>query len=234
MDNHDHAQDHPVPGGGTEQRFPIDEQTVAEQAEWMAGRGGTFASRSGRRLSERISRRSMISKIGRWTLGASGVAVVSSLPVARAFAQETPAAPAAEPLVPEFDGSNPAECDYWRWCSMDGTSCAACEGGGLTTCAPGSKPGAEYWVGCCTNPEDGKTYLIAYYDCCGAPSCSNAFCGEPDMQSTMYNPVSGSFDQEIIWCVSDQSQSYTCTMAPIIGADCQARPAVRPKVGAGS
>ena len=86
MDNHDHAHDHPVSGGGTEQRYPIDEQTVAEQAEWMAGRGGTFASRSGRRLSERISRRSMISKIGRWTLGASGVAVVSSLPVSRAFA----------------------------------------------------------------------------------------------------------------------------------------------------
>ncbi|MDV3208523.1 MAG: amine dehydrogenase, partial [Rhodococcus ruber] len=38
----------------------------------------------------------------------------------------------------------------------------------------------------------------------------------------------------IIWCVSDESQSYTCTMAPIIGEDCQARPAERPKVGAGS
>lgn len=54
------------------------------------------------------------------------------------------------------------------------------------------------------------------------------------MQAVMYNPVSGSYDQEIIWCVSDESQSYTCTMAPIIGEDCQARPADRPKVGAGS
>ncbi len=50
------------------------------------------------------------------------------------------------------------------------------------------------------------------------------------MQAIMYNPVSGSFDQEIIWCVSDESQSYTCTMAPIIGEDCQTRPAARPKV----
>ena len=113
-------------------------------------------------------------------------------------------------------------------------SCAACNGGGVTTCAPGSRPGAEFWVGCCTHPDTGKTYLIAYYDCCGAPSCSNAFCGEPDMQAIMYNPVSGSNDQEIIWCVSDESQSYTCTMAPIIGEDCQTRPAARPKVGAGS
>ncbi|MER2203112.1 MAG: amine dehydrogenase, partial [Rhodococcus sp. (in: high G+C Gram-positive bacteria)] len=33
---------------------------------------------------------------------------------------------------------------------------------------------------------------------------------------------------------SDESQAYTCTMAPIIGEDCQTRPAERPKVGAGS
>jgi methylamine dehydrogenase light chain len=117
---------------------------------------------------------------------------------------------------------------------MDGTPCTSCAGGGMTTCSPGSKPGAEYWVGCCTSPDDGKTYLIAYYDCCGSSGCSNTFCGEPDTQAIMYNPVSGSFDQEIIWCISDESQSYTCTMAPIIGTDCQVSPAARPKVGAGS
>ncbi|QNG21165.1 amine dehydrogenase [Rhodococcus triatomae] len=219
-----------------ENRYPVDENTVREQSEWMAGKGGTFASRATRRMSERVSRRSMISRIGRWTMGVSGVALISSLPVTRsAFAQETPAPEGGgEPQLLDFDGHDPAECEYWRWCNMDGTSCAACNGGGVTTCAPGSKPGAEFWVGCCTDPDDGKTYLIAYYDCCGAPSCSNAFCGEPDTQAIMYNPVSGSYDQEIIWCVSDESQSYTCTMAPIIGEDCQVTPAVRPKVGAGS
>ena len=45
----------------------------------------------------------------------------------------------------------------------------------------------------------------------------------------MYNPVAGSYDQEIIWCVSDESQAYTCTMAPIIGEDCQTRPAAAPR-----
>ncbi len=222
----------------TENRYPVDEATVQAQAEWMAGQGGSLTSRTGRKLSERVSRRSMISRIGKWTMGVSGVALISTLPVTRsAFAQEpeVPApAPGPEPRVPVYDGKDPAECEYWRWCNMDGTSCAACNGGGVTTCAPGSKPGAEFWVGCCTNPDTGKTYLIAYYDCCGAPSCSNAFCGEPDMQAVMYNPVSGSYDQEIIWCVSDESQAYTCTMAPIIGEDCQTRPAERPKVGAGS
>ncbi|MET0318631.1 MAG: amine dehydrogenase, partial [Rhodococcus fascians] len=91
MDHQDH--DHSDHANPTEQRYPVDESVVAEQAEWMAGRGGSFASRSGRKLSERVSRRSMISRIGRWTLGASGVAIVSSLPVSRAYAQETPSAP---------------------------------------------------------------------------------------------------------------------------------------------
>ncbi len=126
-----------------ENRYPVDEATVKEQAEWMAGRGGSFIGRTGRRMSERVSRRSVISKIGRWTMGVSGVALISSLPVTRtALAQEPPAPTPAEPepLVPVYDGKDPAECEYWRWCNMDGTSCAACNGGGVTTCAPGSVP----------------------------------------------------------------------------------------------
>lgn len=229
-DNHDSSSGGLDPNA-SEQRYPVDQDTVAAQSDWVSGVGGTFTSRMGRRLSERVSRRSMISRIGRWTLGVSGVAVVGSLPVARAGA-DSATSPTA--MLPDYVGKNPAECDYWRWCNMDGTPCASCQGGGVTTCAPGSKPGAEFWVGCCTNPADNKTYLIAYYDCCGAPGCSTTYCGEPDAQTTMYNPVAGSFDQEIIWCVSDESQSYTCTMAPVIGVDCQTREATRPKVGAGA
>lgn len=221
----------------TENQYPVDESTMQEQADWMAGKGGSWISRMGRRMSENTSRRSMLSIIGRVGIGVAGVAVISALPVSRAVAETAAATPDPTPteLFPAFDKTgDTSTCDYWRWCNMDGTPCTSCAGGGLTTCAPGSKPGAEFWVGCCTNPDDNKTYLIAYYDCCGASGCSNTFCGQPDNQAIMYNPVSGSFDQEIIWCVSDESQSYTCTMAPIIGTDCQARPAVRPKVGAGS
>lgn len=231
----------------TENRYPIDESAMQEQADWMAGRGGSAVSRLGRLMSERTSRRSMLGMLGRWGMGAAGVAIIGSLPVTRAaIASDLPksmapgtgrAAAAADDssLFPAFDETGDSStCEYWRWCNMDGTPCTSCSGGGMTTCAPGSKPGAEFWVGCCTNPDDGKTYLIAYYDCCGAPGCSNTFCGQPDNQAVMYNPVAGSFDQEIIWCVSDESQAYTCTMAPIIGTDCQVAPAVRPKVGAGS
>ncbi|MBO3664747.1 methylamine dehydrogenase light chain [Microbacterium stercoris] len=224
----------------TENQYPIDESAMQEQIDWMAGRGGSMIGRVGRRMSETTSRRSMLGALGRWGIGAAGVALIASLPVTRAdlaaaaIPSHRPAAGGDE-LFPAFDETgDTSTCEYWRWCNMDGTPCTSCAGGGLTTCAPGSKPGAEFWVGCCTNPDDGKTYLIAYYDCCGAPGCSNTFCGEPDNQAIMYNPVAGSFDQEIIWCVSDESQAYTCTMAPIIGTDCQVAPSARPKVGAGS
>jgi methylamine dehydrogenase light chain len=182
-------------------------------------------------------------------MGITGVAMVASLPVTRdpkASAQSStspsPTAPSGgteafgegDDLLPTYDGKDPTKCDYWRWCNMDGTPCTSCAGGGIATCAPGSKPRAEYCVGCCTNPADVKTYLIAYYDCCGAPGFSTTYCGEPDAQAVMYNPVSGSFDQEIIWCISDESQSYTCTLSPIVGEDCQTQKATRPRVGAGS
>lgn len=55
-----------------ENRYPVDEETVKEQAAWMAGKGGSFMSRTGRRMSEQVSRRSMISRLGRWTMGVSG------------------------------------------------------------------------------------------------------------------------------------------------------------------
>jgi len=218
----------------SENQYPLDESASQEQADWMAGRGGSTVSRLGRLMSERISRRSLLSRIGRWGIGAAGVAIVGSLPVTRsALASENNGA--ADGLFPAFDETeDSSSCQYWRWCNMDGTPCTSCAGGGVTTCPPGAKPGAEFWVGCCTNPEDGKTYLIGYYDCCGAPGCSNTFCSQPDSQAVMYNPITGSNDPDILWCVSDESQSYTCTMAPVIGADCQVTPAVRPKVGAGA
>lgn len=225
-----------------------DQDRLNEHARWLAGEGGSRTSRFARYLSEKTSRRSAMSRIAGWTMGLTGVAMLGSLPFSRNQASAAPAdtdAPAGgadgvevfgdgDDLIPTYDGKDPTECNYWRWCNMDGRPCPSCAGGGISTCAPGSKPGAEYWVGCCTNPDDGKTYLIAYYDCCGAPRCSTNYCGEPDAQAIMYNPVSGSFDQEIIWCISDESQSYTCTLAPIVGEDCQTQHATRPRVGAGS
>lgn len=212
------AHDHDSP----DNRVPVDQETVDEQARWLAGQGGGLTGRMSRRISERVSRRSALSSLSRWAMGVSGVAVVSSLPVSRAAA--APAHGTADqstvPVDPVPTGKNPAECDYWRLCNMDGMTCADCAGGGVTTCPPGSRPGAEYWVGCCSDPDTKKSYLMAYYDCCGASACSSNFCGTSQVPLQAYNPVPGGFDQQIVWCVSDESQTYTCTIAPVIGEDC--------------
>lgn len=201
--------------------MPVGQDAVQEHADWLAGGGGGTASRAARKLSERTSRRGMLARMGAWMIGAAGVTTVAALPVSRALADTS------DKIVPDYAGKDPSKCEYWRWCNMDGSPCADCAGGGVTTCPPGSTPGAEFWVGCCTHPDSKKTYLVAYYDCCGGAGCAATFCAEPHVQAQMYNPVSGSFDQEIIWCVSEESQSYTCTLAPIIGEDCTPRPAAR-------
>lgn len=208
---------------GPDNRVPVDQSTVDEQARWLAGAGGTVTGRISRRISERVSRRSALASLAKWTMGTAGVTVVSSLPVSRAAAQTPeldPKQAGTVPVDPAPTGTNPAECDYWRLCNMDGMACADCAGGGVTTCPPGSRPGAEYWVGCCSDPDTKKTYLMAYYDCCGASACASTFCGTTQVPLQTYNPVPGGFDQQIVWCVSDESQTYTCTIAPVIGEDC--------------
>ena len=230
----------------TENRYPIDESAMQEQADWMAGRGGSAVSRLGRLMSERTSRRSMLGMLGRWGMGAAGVAIIGSLPVTRAaIASDAPkemiagagrtAAAAGDPsLFPAFDETGDSStCEYWRWCNMDGTP-SAVRRRRCHHLRPAASPSAEFWVGCCTNPDTGKTYLIAYYDCCGAPSCSNAFCGEPDMQAVMYDPVLQKLRPGNHLVCLRRVSACACTMAPIIGEDCQTRPAERPKVGAGS
>ncbi|MEU6259548.1 methylamine dehydrogenase light chain [Streptomyces sp. NPDC047043] len=212
---------------GPDNRVPVDQQTVDEQARWLAGKGGGLTGRMSRRISERVSRRSALSSLGRWAVGVTGVTVVSSLPVSRAAADARTSEPGQAgnvPVDPVPTGKDPSSCDYWRLCNMDGMTCADCAGGGVTTCPPGARPGAEYWVGCCSDPDTRKTYLMAYYDCCGASACSSNFCGTSQVPLQTYNPVPGGFDQQIVWCVSDESQTYTCTIAPVIGEDCTVKP----------
>jgi methylamine dehydrogenase light chain len=230
-----------------------DGDPVAAHTDWLAGRGGSLTSRASRRLSERVSRRGMLARIGRWAVGVSGVTAVNALPVARTArdAAAAPGAPAAPqpvaapsgagrpaqapetdtPLVSPFEGTDPTECDYWRYCNFDGALCSTCAGGGVTTCPPGTTPGAEFWVGCCNDPETGSTYLIAYYDCCGAAPCSNDYCQEVYSQMSPYDPATGSQDTTIVWCLTDETQAYACTIAPIMGQECSPRPSPKPARG---
>jgi methylamine dehydrogenase light chain len=211
-----HNDDHQAPN-----KVSVDQSIVDDQAGWLAGEGGSATGRVARRLSERVSRRSVLARLGQATIGISGVALVSALPVSRGVAAVNPKAVQSRQAAAVAAGTDPTKCDYWRLCNMDGQVCADCAGGGTTTCPPGSQPGAEYWVGCCTDPETNKTYLMAYYDCCGASGCASTFCDSSQVPDQGYNPVPGGYDQNVVWCVSQESQTYTCTVAPVIGKDCQ-------------
>ena len=166
-------------------------------------------------LSERATRRSLLARAGQWLIGLTGVTVLSSLPVNRAFGQNAKIGK---------DGSitqahDPTECNYWRYCNLSGTLCAGCVGGGLTSCPPGSQLGAEFWYGCCEDPESGQTYMIAYQDCCGKSNCGGS-CGGYSEQTEPYNSAMPSQDNNILWCMSNESQTYTCTVAPIVAESC--------------
>lgn len=197
----------------------VEHDAVAAHLAWLENTDGTTTGRLARRIAERSSRRGVLARIGKVVLGAAGASVLPALPVRRAAAQED------EETI-DFTGTDPTSCNYWRYCNMGGRLCADCEGGGITTCPPGTTLGVEYWVGCCTDPVSGKTYLTANYDCCGKSGCGRP-CGEPWEQDTPTDVAPGSQDRNVLWCMSDPTQSYTCTVVPLIGEDCQARPAPR-------
>lgn len=106
-------------------------------------------------------------------------------------------------------------CSYWRHCAIDGFLCEE-SGGSLTSCPPGTAGSAVSWVGTCSNPDDGKDYLISYHDCCGKPAVTTAtFCnnnkGErPGYQMSLYNDIN--------WCVANTDRrGYHCTVSMVVG-----------------
>jgi amicyanin-dependent methylamine dehydrogenase small subunit len=105
------------------------------------------------------------------------------------------------------------DCDYWRYCAVDGFLCSCC-GGSATTCPPGTSPSKVTWVGSCHNPADGKDYLVSYNDCCGRTSCGRCFCNtnhgdRPGYRMGVHNDVN--------WCMANDSSVYHCTVSVIVG-----------------
>lgn len=162
-----------------------------------------------RGAAQRASRRSMLAFVGR-TLVAT--VAVPLLPVHRK-AQAASASQLASRFARSAQTKDPSQCNYWRYCSSDGYLCACC-GGGPSSCPPGTSPSPTSWVGSCINPDDGKTYLIAYRDCCGTDSCGRCAClgQEGDMPS--YRPQ---LNNDIIWCFGASSMVYHCSSAALVG-----------------
>lgn len=111
------------------------------------------------------------------------------------------------------DEGDSTQCDYWRYCAIDGFLCACC-GGSVTSCPPGTEPSPITWIGTCRSP-DGKDYVIAYNDCCGKSSCGRCFCNRNERDRPMYVPH---LSNDYNWCVGSRSDvSYHCTVSRIVG-----------------
>ena len=110
-------------------------------------------------------------------------------------------------------GNDPASCDYWRYCAIDGNLCNDC-GGTLSACPPGSEVSVISWTGTCRNPNDGKDYLIAYHDCCGKAVCRGKECVNNVRERPAYNM---GLNNDVSWCMANTSQGYHCTLAAVVG-----------------
>lgn len=170
------------------------------------------AEKMSRRLAHRTSRRGLFAKLGSLLVGG---AVVPLLPVARASepASQTSGGVGQRTTGSLQDPGDPASCDYWRYCAIDGYLCECC-GGSPSSCPPGTEMSPITWIGTCQNPADGRAYIISYNDCCGAPECNRCFCNN----NVGDRPIARAQDNnDINWCLGTANTSYTCSTAVIVG-----------------
>jgi methylamine dehydrogenase light chain len=179
----------------------MDTQTFTRLAA-MFDKGSETVSRL---AAQSLGRRSFLTRIGQVMVGG---AVIPMLPFdrsgGRAHAEDAKEAPKE---------TTDQQCEYWRYCALDGFLCTCC-GGSLTSCPPGADVSKVSWVGTCQNPKDGKAYLITYNDCCGKTSCGRCVCNfnlreRPGYRMGVHNDIN--------WCMSDQNNMYHCTVAAVVG-----------------
>ena len=152
-----------------------------------------------RQLAQRSSRRWLLKGLGGLLVGGAAVPL---LPVSRAYAAEKP-----------VDEGDPSNCEYWRYCAMDGFLCDCCWGS-ANTCPPGTEMSPITWIGTCRNPGDGRNYIISYNDCCGKSSCGACLCQRDEGDRPPYRPDK---TNDINWCLGTASAAYHCSTAIVVG-----------------
>lgn len=160
-----------------------------------------FESKS-RGIAQQASRRSALVSIGKVLVGTAFALPV--LPYDRSN-RALAATPKHEPTE--------TDCDYWRYCAVDGYLCACC-GGTATTCPPGTEPSKVAWVGTCRNPKDGKDYLVSYNDCCGKTTCGRCECNTNERERPGYRM---GVHNDVNWCMANDSSIFHCTTSVVVG-----------------
>ncbi len=172
-----------------------------------------------RGFAGRTSRRSLFTLLGTVLTGA---ATLPLLPVARAAAAASDPPLASDPnsgeMPPQSTGNpqdpgDPTKCDYWRYCAIDGSLCS-CYGGTMNSCPPGTEMSPITWIGTCRNPADSRSYIVSYNDCCGGVPWGRCACQNNLGDRPVVRPQN---NNEVTWCFGTQSQSYTCSVAIILG-----------------
>jgi methylamine dehydrogenase light chain len=162
----------------------------------------SIVERWSRQLAKTTGRRSVLRSLGTLLVGAAAMPL---LPISRANAAVK-------------DAGDPATCDYWRYCAIDGFLCACC-GGSVTVCPPGTEPAPITWVGTCRNAADGKSYIVSYNDCCGKSACGRCMCNRNEGDAPLYRP---GLANDYNWCVGSNSNiAYHCTVSRIISEAAQ-------------
>ena len=182
----------------------------------MHGLDSVF-EKSARSLAKRTSRRSLLGTLGQMLTGA---ALLPLLPIDRtARAQSAPPAqpPSAASAQPAGAVAKPTpdeqNCDYWKFCAIDGFLCACC-GGTSTSCPPGTQTSPITWIGTCHNPADNRDYIVSYNDCCGKVSCGDCFCNRNEGEKPMYRL---SRNNDVNWCMANTESNYHCSVLVILG-----------------
>lgn len=154
-----------------------------------------------RSLASRTSRRSLLGLLGQ---ALTGAALLPLLPIDRGSRAQ-----AADALTKKL---GPEDCEYWKYCAIDGFLCACC-GGTSTSCPPGTGSSPITWVGTCRNPGDGRDYIVSYNDCCGKTSCGTCDCNRNEREKPLYRP---SRNNDLNWCMANANANYHCTVSVIV------------------
>lgn len=169
-----------------------------------------------RAASRRLSRRNVLSALGRALVGGMLVPLLPIDRVARAQPPPTTDDGLLTGWYPHdrLQTTDPTRCDYWRYCGSDGYMCACC-GGSPSQCPPGTQPSPSSWIGTCYNPDEKKHYIIAYRDCCGgSDACGRCDCYGAHGEMPPYVPQR---NPDILWCFGAKEMIYNCTGAIVIG-----------------
>jgi methylamine dehydrogenase light chain len=167
--------------------------------------------KSSRSLAQRTSRRSFVAVLGQIL---TGTMLLPLLPIDRVSRAEAASPETAEaPPAHKAAIDDPQNCEYWKYCAIDGYLCSCC-GGSSHSCPPGTAMSPITWIGTCHNPSDRRDYMVSYNDCCGKTSCGNCECNRNEREKPIYRL---SRNNDVNWCMANSDANYHCSVSVILG-----------------